>query len=89
MYTAETLLVIFPRQNFESSVRVYAKICFQLQKRELLRYIGIHLLSGYHTFPETRLYWSNNEDKGVDVVKIALVKTYFKVSNETCIKNLQ
>ena len=51
---------------------------FSLQKEELLGFVGILLLSGYHTLPQTRLYWSNDEDKGVDVVKNCMSRNRFQ-----------
>lgn len=50
---------------------------FQLSKEELLNFIGILLFSGYHTLPQTHLYWSNDEDKGVEIVKKCMSRNRF------------
>lgn len=50
---------------------------FQLSKEELLNFIGILLFSGYHTLPQTHLFWSNDEDKGVEIVKKCMSRNRF------------
>lgn len=51
---------------------------FSMTREELLSFIGILLLSGYHTLPQTDLYWSTEEDKGVQIVKDCMSRNKFK-----------
>lgn len=44
----------------------------------LKRFIGILILSGYHTLPQCDLYWSNDDDKGVSVVKNSMSRNCFR-----------
>ena len=40
--------------------------------------VGTVLLSGYHTFPQEHLYWCNNEDVGVNLVKKKISRNRFQ-----------
>lgn len=51
---------------------------FNFTKNDLLKFIGILLLSGYHTLPQTPMYWSSEEDKGLDVVKNCMSRNRFQ-----------
>lgn len=51
---------------------------FSMTKAELLNFIGIIVLSGYHTLPQAHLYWSTEEDKGVNIVKDCMSRNKFK-----------
>ncbi|CAH1979425.1 unnamed protein product [Acanthoscelides obtectus] len=51
---------------------------FCLSKGELLNFLGIMLFSGYHTLPQVPLYWSNEEDKGIDIVKKCMSRNRFQ-----------
>ena len=42
---------------------------FSLSVADLRVFLGIVLLSGYNSLPQERLYWSNDEDVGVNLVK--------------------
>ena len=57
---------------------------FEVDKREMLRFLGILLLSGYHTLPHENHYWSTQQDLGVSIVYNAMsrnryheIKKYF------------
>lgn len=50
---------------------------FELTKEELLKFLGIIVLSGYHTLPQIHMYWSTEEDKGVDIVKKCMSRNRF------------
>lgn len=50
---------------------------FTLSKEELLNFIGIVFLTGYHTLPQISMYWSTDEDKGVDIVKKCMSRNRF------------
>ncbi|XP_030751730.1 piggyBac transposable element-derived protein 3-like [Sitophilus oryzae] len=50
---------------------------FIVSKEELLNFIGIMYLSGYHTLPQTSMYWSTEEDKGVGIVKNCMSRNRF------------
>ncbi len=41
---------------------------FQVDESDLYAFFGILLLSGYHTLPSERLYWSKDEDVAVPLV---------------------
>ena len=42
---------------------------FYLPHSDLDAFVGIVLLSGYHTLPQEHLYWCHVEDVGVNLVK--------------------
>lgn len=61
---------------------------FHLSREELLNFIGILILSGYHSLPQTDMYWSLDEDKTVNIVrdcmsrnKFRLIKRYLHLSD--------
>lgn len=65
---------------------------FAVSKTEMQVFLGILLLSGYHTLPNERLYWSTDEDVGVPVVfekmsrnKFQEIKRYFHLSDNSCL----
>ncbi len=50
---------------------------FKLEKVPLMRFAGTIYLSGYHTLPKERLYWSKDSDVGVPIVREAITKNEF------------
>lgn len=50
---------------------------FRLDQSDLEIFLGILILSGYHTLPQVKLYWSSDEDKGVPFVKNAMSRNKF------------
>lgn len=50
---------------------------FEVFEYEIRRFIGILFLSGYHTLPQVRHYWSNEPDFGVEIVKQSLPRNRF------------
>ena len=53
-------------------------IDFKLSEEELRRFIGIALISGYHSVPSEADFWSNQPDLGVGVVSEALSRNRFQ-----------
>jgi len=51
---------------------------FFLQKSELLKFIGIMILTGYHTLPQMDHYWSKDEDKDVTLVRNTMSRNRFR-----------
>lgn len=51
---------------------------FDFDRTDLLKFIGILILSGYHTLPQTQLYWSSDEDKGLQIVKNCMSRNTFQ-----------
>lgn len=51
---------------------------FQFSVTDLKRFLGILILSGYHTLPQVDMYWSLDEDKGVPIVRKSLSRNKFK-----------
>lgn len=51
---------------------------FEFTRNDLLNFIGIMTLSGYHTLPQAYMYWSSEDDKGLDIVKQCMSKNRFK-----------
>lgn len=45
---------------------------------EMKRFIGILLLSGYHTLPNVESYWSSQPDLGIPIVKKAMTRKKFQ-----------
>ncbi|KAF5295324.1 hypothetical protein FQA39_LY13189 [Lamprigera yunnana] len=50
---------------------------FDFNHDDLLNFIGILILSGYHTLPQPQLYWSTDEDKGLDITKNCMSRNKF------------
>lgn len=50
---------------------------FSIEHVILKRFIGILILSGYHTLPTIRDYWSNNPTLGVPIVKLCMPRNRF------------
>lgn len=51
---------------------------FVCSETELKKFLGILFLSGYNTFPQQDMFWSTDEDKGVDLVKKAMSRNRFR-----------
>jgi hypothetical protein len=51
---------------------------FVVDSYETLRFLGILILSGYHTLPEEMHYWSNQPDLGVPIVSKAMSSKRFR-----------
>ena len=51
---------------------------FYLPQSDLDAFLGTILLSGYHTLPQEHLYWCNNEDVGVNIVKKKISRNRFQ-----------
>ena len=51
---------------------------FSLSEADLDVFLGIVLLSGYNFLPQERLYWSNDEDVGVNLVKKKMSRNRFQ-----------
>ncbi|CAH0713964.1 unnamed protein product, partial [Brenthis ino] len=50
---------------------------FTLTVAELKRFFGILLLTGYHSLPAAKLYWSKDEDKNVSIVRNCMSRNKF------------
>lgn len=50
---------------------------FTIDKTSLKRFFGILIFSGYHTLPATKLYWSKDEDKGIELVRKSMSRNRF------------
>lgn len=50
---------------------------FTITVEELKTFLGILILSGYHTIPRERLYWSLDEDCNVSIVTKAMTRNRF------------
>lgn len=51
---------------------------FHLSREELLNFLGILILSGYHSLPQTDMYWSLDEDKTVNIVRDCMSRNTFR-----------
>lgn len=51
---------------------------FVLEMSELRRFIGILIVSGYHTLPALGDYWSNKPSLGVSIIKQAMSRNRFQ-----------
>jgi DNA excision repair protein ERCC-6 len=60
----------------------YATYCnrhnFSLKKTDLLKFIGIMILTSYHSLPKIDNYWSKDEDKEVLLVRKTMSRNKFK-----------
>ena len=45
---------------------------------DLKRFIGILILSGYHKLPQSDMYWSKDEDKGLPLVRKCMSRNRFR-----------
>lgn len=52
---------------------------FKTSPAEIKRFFGILLLTGYHQLPQINMYWSRDEDKGVDLVRKTMTRNRFKL----------
>ena len=81
--------------NLVDQTELYAvrdKNCpdFSIDKHEMFRFLGILILSGYHTLPEETHYWSNQPDLGVPIVsetmsskRFTQIKRYFHIADNS------
>lgn len=53
-------------------------ISVQITRQHLYRFIGIHILSGYHTVPHIQHYWSSQPTLGVPIVKQSMSRQMFQ-----------
>lgn len=51
---------------------------FEINEADFKRFIGICILSGYHTLPQMDMYWSKDEDKEVRLVREAMSRNRFR-----------
>ncbi|KAK9885153.1 hypothetical protein WA026_010664 [Henosepilachna vigintioctopunctata] len=65
----------------EKYARDYNHHLFTLTVAELKRFIGILLLTGYHSLPATKLYWFKAEDKNVAIVRKCMSSNKFDSIN--------
>lgn len=77
LFLDETLLALITNYS-----KLYAdannRHNFDISVTDLRKFIGILFLSGYHTLPQQDLYWSMDEDKGVDFVKKTMSRNRFR-----------
>lgn len=73
-FDAEVLTMIIDETNRYAQQK---NSNFLLHERDLKRFLGILVLSGYHTVPSVRDYWSNNPTLGVDIVKQCMSRNRF------------
>lgn len=51
---------------------------FHLTSVDLRKFIGILILSGYHSLPQQRMYWSLDSDKGLEIVRKCMPRNRFE-----------
>ena len=51
---------------------------FNVSESEIKAFLGILLLSGYHSLPREKLYWCNDEDVGVPLVQSKMSRNRFQ-----------
>lgn len=55
---------------------------FILSSQEMKAFIGILSISGYHTLPTEKSYWSEEEDLGINIVKNCMSRNeYLKIKD--------
>lgn len=52
---------------------------FKMDIADLKRFIGILIFSGYHSLPQMDAYWSNIEDRGIQIVKDTMSLSKFRM----------
>lgn len=50
---------------------------FRVTQEEIRTFIAILFLSGYHQLPQERMYWSTEEDLGLDIVSAAMSRNKY------------
>lgn len=63
------------------NTNIYAgqkNITFTTNREEIFRFIGILLLSGYHTVPQIENYWSVQPDLGLPIVAQSMTRYAFR-----------
>ncbi|XP_050337685.1 piggyBac transposable element-derived protein 2-like [Bactrocera neohumeralis] len=58
---------------------------FQLDSVELKKFMGILILSGYHKLPREDLYWSYDEDVGLEIISKCMPRQRFRYIKKTFI----
>lgn len=53
-------------------------LSFRLDLDEIYKFLGILILSGYHTLPSERHYWSTQKDLGVPIVSDSMTRNRFQ-----------
>ncbi|XP_037928824.1 piggyBac transposable element-derived protein 2-like [Teleopsis dalmanni] len=64
--------------NFSNEYALQNNACLDLKQFELKRFIGILFLSGYHSLPQWKLYWSLSPGMEVQIVRNALPRSRFE-----------
>ncbi|KAJ8886481.1 hypothetical protein PR048_012692 [Dryococelus australis] len=57
----------------------YVKDILNLKEGELLGFLGINFLMGYHKLPLWKHYWSTSEDLGVPVITNGMPRDRFEI----------
>lgn len=81
----EIFLLYFTDQILDEIVKFSNKYAqdnnrhdFILTSTDLRKFLGILILSGYHRLPQQRMYWSNDPDKGLEIVRNCMSRNKFE-----------
>lgn len=83
--TPEDLFSLFFDQEVKETIIEYSiqyahqknKHDFHLDMADFEKFLGILILSGYHILPQQYMYWSADDDKGVQIVKESMSRNKF------------
>lgn len=76
----EDIFALIKRETIRYAHTVKNDPLFSLEDHELKAFIGFLIYSGYVTLPSERLYWSDADDVGQNIVKQALSRNkYLKI----------
>ncbi|XP_060801114.1 piggyBac transposable element-derived protein 3-like [Amyelois transitella] len=75
MFDNEIISMIIQNSKLYSAQK--NKHDFDITEEQLKTFLGILLLTGYHTLPRERLYWSLDEDCNVPIVSKAMTRNRF------------
>jgi hypothetical protein len=73
----ENISQLILRETLLYARRDKGALNFALSEEDLMAFLGITILSGYHTLPSERDYWSNQPDMGVGIVKDTMSRDRF------------
>lgn len=69
LYFNEKIIKLIIEQSLLYARRDKSDMNFQLSYEKLLNFLGIVLLSGYHSVPSETDFWSNQPDLHVEIHK--------------------
>lgn len=82
------IFALIKRETLRYALTMKNYPLFGLEDHELKAFIGFLKFSGYTTIPSEKLYWSNADDVGQDILKNAISRNkYLKIKANLHVQN--